>query len=171
MISLNQFVVLLPLLISVQPTISEVETRERQSAIHNLERDGLPLAAILDAPDVQVKAALAGTWQASYFEYSGFSRPEIASGIQMKFTRGHLQLLQRGRPPIVVAYNVNPDRTPAGFVWRLPDGGITFQDGVYYLEGDTLVICLGRINGTTASQFVTQPGDGRSLYVLRRTSN
>jgi uncharacterized protein (TIGR03067 family) len=163
--------ILLSLVITAQPTMGEAQTRERQSALYGLERDGLPLAAILDAPDVQVKAALAGTWQASYFEYSGYSRPDIATGIQMRFTRGHLQLIQRGRRPIDVAYNVSPARTPAGFVWRFPDGGITFQDGVYYLEGDTLVICLGRINGTPASQFVTQPGDGRSLYVLRRTSN
>lgn len=171
MICISQFVALLPLIAAAQPTMSQAETRERQSALYGLERDGLPLAAILEAPDVQVKAALVGTWQASYFEHSGQSRPDVAADIQMKFTRGKLELIQRGRKPITVAYNVSPQRTPAGFVWRLPDGGITFQDGVYYLEGDTLVICLATVNAGPAAQFVTQPGDGKTLYVLRRISH
>jgi uncharacterized protein (TIGR03067 family) len=169
MIYVAQLVALLPVMVTAQPTMAQPDTRERQSALYGLERDGLPLAAILDAPDVQVKAALAGTWQASYFEHSGESRPDLAAAVQMKFTRGKLELIQRDRRPITVSYNVSPQRTPAGFVWRVP-GAIVFQDGVYYLEGDTLVLCLGPVNATPASQFVTQPGDGRSLYVLRRIS-
>jgi uncharacterized protein (TIGR03067 family) len=163
-----QLVVLLPLVISVPPTVPEGETRERQSLLYGIERDGLPLAAIVDSPEVQVRTTLVGTWQASYFEFSGQARPDLAAGLQMKFTRGRLELMQRGRPTIVVGYNVNPERTPAGFTWRLPDGGLTFQDGVYYLEGDTLVICIAKINSTGATQFMTKPADGKSLFVMRR---
>ena len=165
---ISQFVVVIPLIAAAQPSVPQAEMRERQSALYGLERDGLPLAAILDSPEVQVKAALVGTWQASFCEHSGQSRPDLAAAIQMKFTRGKLELIQRGRRPIVVAYDVSPQRTPAGFVWRLPDGGVTFQDGVYYLEGDTLVLCLAGMNAPAAAQFVTQPGDGKTLYVLRR---
>ena len=110
-----QPVVVLPLVISVPPTTPESETRERQSLLYGIERDGLPLAAIVDSPEVQVRTALVGTWQASYFELNGQARPDLAAGIQMKFTRGRLELIQRGRPTIVVGYNVNPERTPAGF--------------------------------------------------------
>jgi uncharacterized protein (TIGR03067 family) len=168
MTNIAQFLALIPVIAAAQPSVPQPEMRERQSALYGLERDGLPLAAILDSPEVQVKAALVGTWQASYCEHGGQSRPDLAAEIQMKFTRGKLELIQRGRRPLVVAYNVSPQRTPAGFVWRVPDGGIMFQDGVYYLEGDTLVICIAGVNAPPAAQFVTQPGDGKTLYVLRR---
>ena len=167
---ISQLVVLLPLVISVPPTIPEAETRERQDLLSGIERDGLPLGAIIDSPEIQIKTGLVGTWQASLFEHSGQLRPDIAARLQMKFTRGRLELMQLGRPTIMVAYNVTPERTPGGFVWRLPDGGLTFQDGVYYLEGDKLVICLAKVNSPGASQFVTQPGDGKSLFVMRRIS-
>jgi uncharacterized protein (TIGR03067 family) len=169
MTCISQLAVLLPLVITVQPTLPESETRQQQDLLYGIERDGLPLAAILNSPAVQVRTGLVGTWQASRFEMNGQSRPDVAAQIQMKFTRGRLELMQTGRPPIVVAYSVDPERTPAGFVWRLP-GELAFQDGVYYLEGDTLVICLARVNSPAAAQFVTQPGDGKTLYVMRRTS-
>jgi len=50
-------------------------------------------------------------------------------------------------------------------------GTVTFQDGIYSQEGNTLVICLAEINAPAATQFLTQPNDGRTLFVLQRTSH
>jgi uncharacterized protein (TIGR03067 family) len=129
-----------------------------------------PGPAAFQAADLIARNALIGTWQATDLEINGQSRPEIAAGLQMRFSRGRLELLQSSRPPIVVAYNVNPTKSPTGFTWRLPDGGVTFQDGIYSQEGETLVICLSAINAPGATQFLTQPNDGRLLFVLQRIS-
>jgi uncharacterized protein (TIGR03067 family) len=130
-----------------------------------------PGTTALLAADILARDNLIGTWQATDVEIDGKSRKDIAASLQMRFSRGRLELMQTGRLPIVVSYNVNPSKTPAGFVWRLPDGGITFQDGVYTQEGESLVICLASINAPGATQFLTQPNDGRILFVMQRISH
>jgi len=126
--------------------------------------------AAFNAADLMARNSLMGVWQGSYFMKDGESHPAVAAGLQMKFSRGRLELIQSGRPPIVVAYNVNPAKSPAGFLWKVPSSAtVTFQDGIYSQEGDTLVICLAEINAPAATQFMTQPGDGRTLFVLQRT--
>lgn len=128
-----------------------------------------PGPAALQAADLIARNGLIGTWQGTDFEINGQSRPEIAAGLQMRFSRGRLELMQRGRPTMVLAYNVNPTKSPTGFTWRLPqDVGIMFQDGIYSQEDGTLVICLASINAPGATQFLTQPSDGRTLFVLKK---
>jgi uncharacterized protein (TIGR03067 family) len=130
-----------------------------------------PGVAAFNAADMIARNSLVGVWQGTYFEHHGESRPAVAAGLQMKFSRGRLELLQSGRPPIVVAFNINPAKTPSGFLWKVPNSGtVAFQDGIYSQEGNTLVICLAEINAPAATQFLTQPGDGKTLFVLQRTN-
>jgi uncharacterized protein (TIGR03067 family) len=130
-----------------------------------------PGVEAMKTADLLARDYLVGTWQATYFEIDGQSRPDVAAGLHMRFTRGRLELMQSGRPAIVVAYNVNPSKTPSGFLWKVPNApGITFQDGIYSQEGNTVTICLAAVNAPAATQFLTQPSDGRTLFVLQRVN-
>ena len=42
------------------------------------------------------------------------------------------------------------------------------QKGIYWLDGDTLALCLGAVNKGRATEFLTQPHDGRTLFLLER---
>jgi uncharacterized protein (TIGR03067 family) len=170
MICACPIVVLLPLMICGQLTqSSESAYQERLGQILPTERNGLPVGLLLGSPELLARSNLVGTWRASYLEHGGESRPDVAAGLELKINRGRIDLMQRGRPTIVVSYSVIPARIPSGFLWSLPNSnGAAFQDGIYYLEGDTLVICLAGTNAPAATQFVTQHGDQRTLYVLQR---
>jgi uncharacterized protein (TIGR03067 family) len=162
--------VLVPVLLSAQPPAPPTPAAypAPQSAGATLPGPARPGTEAYQAADLLARDSLFGTWRATYFEINGESRPDLATGLFMKFTRGRLELMQSGRPTIVVSYNVNPAKTPAGFVWRLPGGGVTFQDGIYSQETGLLTICLSGVNSPAATQFLTQPGDGRTLFVLER---
>jgi len=169
---LSPIVVLLPVLVAAQPTPSSQGVYSAQERPTELAAGpAQPGAAAFNAADLMARNSLVGVWQGTYFEHNGESRPAVAAGLQMKFSRGRLELIQGGRPPIVVAYNINPAKTPSGFLWKVPSSAtVTFQDGIYSQEGDTLVICLAAINAPAATQFLTQPGDGKTLFVLQRTN-
>src|SRR5262245_4169051 len=170
MISAFPLACLVPFLAGAQPSLPPGPSyQERPQQVVSTPRDGLPDALFYDSAELMARSNFVGTWKASYVEHGGTSRPDIASGVTMKFTRGRIEMMQRGRPTIVVAYNVIPSKTPAGIVWSLPSTGeMTYQDGVYYLEGDTLVFCMAATNAPAATQFVTLPGDGKTLFVLQR---
>jgi len=169
---LSSFAALLPVLLAAQPAAPVPGVYGTQESPTELAAGPeQPGAAAFNAADLTARNGLVGVWQGAYFEHNGESLPAVAAGLQMKFSRGRLELIQGGRPPIVVAYSINPAKTPSGFLWKVPGSGtIAFQDGIYGQEGNTLVICLAEINAPAATQFLTQPGDGRTLFVLQRTN-
>src|SRR5438874_10570185 len=171
MTCLGQCAALLPMAICTQPAVlPDSAYRQPQAQVMTASRDGLPSAVLQGSADLVARTNLVGTWKATYLEYDGQPRPDVAAGLEMNFTRGHLELRQQGRPPIVVAYSLNPTKSPLGFSWKLPQPhSVMLQDGIYYLQGDTLVICLASINAPTISQFLTQPGERETLFVLKRT--
>ena len=78
-------------------------------------------------------------------------------------------MFQQGSPTKVVAYEIDLSTVPPRFNWKLPDTpGVTRQKGVYFLEGDSLMICLAGVHAEAATEFLTQPCDGRTLFVLNR---
>jgi len=126
--------VVLPLLIGAQPSLppSASTYQERLKQILPTERNGLPDIVFLDSPELLARSNLVGTWRASYLEHDGQSHPEIAAGLTMKFSRGRIELMQRARPTVVVAYNVVTSKIPSGLIWSLPSsGGVMLQDGIY----------------------------------------
>jgi len=89
----------------------------------------------------------------------------------MRFSRGRLELKQWGRVPIVVAYDVNVKTYPYHFTWTLRSfGRILIQRGVYWLENDVLMLCLAPVNTRRATEFLTQPHDGRTMFILERAA-
>lgn len=150
-----------------EPLPAEDDQESRWEA--PLERPGLPPVMVPVSEEILAREQLKGTWQVLSLEHEGRPRPDLAGGLRMEFSRGRIVLMQRGRDPIEVAYRPIPDVTPGHFTWVLHrDGGVDMQRGVYWQEGDALLLCLGPINLRRATHFLTQPGDGRTLFVLRR---
>jgi uncharacterized protein (TIGR03067 family) len=154
------------------PDAIETEVyQERANRFVTIERPGLPPVVLLASEEVVARDDLKGTWQAVYLEHQGEPRPDLAADLQMKFTRGRLELMQRGREPTIVAYSLGLRDHPPRFTWVLHGPyGILLQKGVYWLEGDTLMLCLSPVDKRRATEFLTQPGDGRTLFVLTRVA-
>jgi uncharacterized protein (TIGR03067 family) len=170
MTCLHPFVAFLPLVISgdTGPVYAEVHQEEPRKYVV-IERPGKPSVVILGSDEVLAREDLKGTWQVVSCEHEGEPRPDLAPDLQMRFSRGRLELMQWGRAPIVVAYDVNINNYPYHFTWTLRGyGGIMIQRGVYWLEKDTLMLCLAPVNTRRATEFLTQPHDGRTMFILER---
>src|SRR5262245_2446437 len=135
MSSAFSLVVSLPLLIGAQPLQPGPGYQDRVRQMIPTEHDGLPDQLFYDSTELLSRANLVGNWRASYVEHNGASRPDVAAGLTMKFTRGRIEMTQTDRPPVLVAYNLNIAKVPAGLIWSVPQSytGIMFQDGIYYL--------------------------------------
>jgi len=170
---LHPFMAILPLLISngpgaVQPVV--VQDQPRRFVV--IERPGRAPVVLLGSEEVLARDHLKGTWQVTRLEHQGQPRPDLAPDLQMKFTRGRLELMQRGREPIIAAYKLDLKSYPPRFTWVLRDmWGISLQKGIYWVEGGTLMLCLGPVDKRGATEFLTQPGDGRTLFALERTAS
>ena len=171
---LHPFVAILPLVISngpdaVQPVV--VQDQPRRFVV--IERPGRAPVVLLGSEEVLARDNLKGTWQVTHLEHQGQPRPDLAPDLRMKFTRGRLELIQRGRQPVVVAYHLDVKSYPPHFTWVFRDeyGGVTLQKGIYWVEGDTLMLCQAPIDMRRATEFLTQPGDGRTLFVLQRVAS
>jgi uncharacterized protein (TIGR03067 family) len=134
-----------------------------------VERPGEPPVVVKGSDEVLARDDLVGMWQVVYLERRGDSLPELASQLHVRFTRGKLELMQANRAPIVVAYNLNIDNYPRHFTWiDRRCGSLTIQRGIYWLEGETLLLCMAAINKRRPTEFITAPYDGRTMFALER---
>lgn len=167
---LHYFVALLSLVASTDAgqTLTAIHQEEPQRYVDIERPEGAPVAVPV-SDEILAREDLVGTWQAVFLEHEGEPLPAVARDLQMRFSRGRLELMQRGRPTIVVAYSLETKQYPHHFGWTLrSDGCLLMQKGVLWHEGDTLMLCVGPVNMRRASEFLTQPGDGRTLFVLER---
>lgn len=172
MTCLHPLVAVLPLVISsdVGPDYAEVRREEPRKYVV-IERPGRPAVLVPGSDEIVAREDLKGTWQVVSCEHEGESRPDLAPHLQMRFSRGMLELIQWGRPPIKVAYDVNVNDYPHHFTWTLRTfGRILIQRGIYWLEDDVLMLCLGPVNTRRATEFLTQPHDGRTMFLLERVT-
>jgi len=90
---LSSFAALLPLLVAAQPATSLPGAYSAQETPAELaagpEQPGM---AAFNAADLMARNSLVGVWKGTYFEHNGESRPAVAAGLQMKFSRGRLEL-------------------------------------------------------------------------------
>jgi hypothetical protein len=69
----------------------------------------------------------------------------------------------------VLAYTLNIDNYPRHFTWiDRRSGCLKLQRGIYWLEDDTLLLCMAPINKRRPTEFITTPYDGRTLFALER---
>ena len=171
---LHPFLAILPLVVSngpsgVQPVVGEGQAPQ----FVTVGRSGGSPVVLLGSEQILARDSLKGTWQVTHVEHQGQPRPDLAPDLQMKFTRGRLELIQHRQLPLIVAYHLDFEQDPPHFTWVYRDacGGITLQKGIYWVEGDTLMLCLAPIDRRRATEFITQPGDGRTLFALERIAS
>lgn len=171
---LHPFVAILPLVVSIGPSGVQPVVGEAQAPqFVTVERPGGSPVVLFGSEQIVTRDSLKGTWQVTHVEHQGQPRPELAPQLQMKFTRGRLELMQEGHPGLIVAYHLDFEQDPPHFTWVHRDAcsGITLQKGIYWVEGDTLMLCLAPIDKRRATEFLTQPGDGRTLFALERVAS
>ena len=141
---------------------------ERAQRYVVIERPDGPPIIVGGTDSAFARNDLVGLWDVVHVEQNGDADPGLASTLQMRFSRGKLELMQWGRPTITVAYKLDTKFYPRHFMWCIRPGGcIHMQRGVYWLADDALLLCLGPVNGRRATEFVTEPHDGRTFFVLK----
>lgn len=149
-----------------------VSPSERAEPYGVVDRPGRPPVITGGAEDVSARNALLGLWQVTYLEQDGDANPALASTLWMRFHRGKLELMQFGEPVKKVTYKLAANHYPRHFWWYVHSGGCIFlQRGVYWLDDDKLLLCVASVNERRATEFLTHPGDGRTLFVLQRVQD
>ncbi len=134
-----------------------------------VDRPGQEPVVVKGSDEVLARHDLVGIWEVTYLEQRAESRPALAAQLQVRFSRGKIELFQGSGAPKTVAYNLDMRLYPRHFDWYEYRGGqLRLQRGVYWIEGETLLLCLGAVNGRRATEFVTTPYDGRTLFAMKR---
>ncbi len=134
---------------------------------------GQELTNSQDAPAVTAELAkLAGTWQLLYAETDGVAAPaERLAQIRITFT-GATHTVRFGEQVIAAAipFRLDPAATPARTEDRIhpTTGPDTTIRGIYRLEGDLLVSCVGQPDAPRPPEFRTEAGSGHTLRIFRR---
>lgn len=156
--------------VSVQPQYSDnvvVPDAPRRYVV--VDRPGQEPVIVKGSDEVLARNDLVGLWEVSYLEQGATSRPELAAQLHVRISRGKIELFQANRAPKTVAYSLDIKHYPRQFDWYEYRGSeLSLQRGVYWLEGETLLLCLGPVNRRRATEFLTTPYDGRILFVMKR---
>jgi uncharacterized protein (TIGR03067 family) len=119
------------------------------------------------------KRRLAGTWESVYFEAGG--RPLTAEeararAITLCFDEDGVSLVQAGR--LRGTYLLDPRPRPRALDLRLglAVGTLTLR-AIYALDGDTLTMHLGGLDGQRPTAFVTMAGMTSQVIHFRRRVN
>ena len=170
MAGVHPFLTVLSLALSAQPQYTDnvvVPDAPRRYVV--VDRPGQEPVVVKGSEEVLARNDLVGLWEVTHFEQRAESRPDIAVQLHVRFSRGKLELLQGNRVPIVVAYNLDIKHYPRHFDWYEYRGReLRLQRGVYWIEGETLLLCLGPVNKRRATEFLTTPYDGRTLFAMKR---
>ena len=170
MAGFHAFLTVLSVTVSVQPQYSDnviVPDAPRRYVV--VDRPGQEPVVVKGSDEILARNDLVGLWEVAQLEQGARSRPELACQLQVRFSRGKIELFQSGSVPKVVAYNLDIKHYPRHFDWYEYQGReLRLQRGVYWIEGETLLLCLGPINKRRATEFLTTPYDGRTLFVMKR---
>jgi uncharacterized protein (TIGR03067 family) len=159
--------------LSAQPSSTDnVVIRDAPRPYVIVDRPGQEPIVVKGSDEILARSDLVGIWEVSYLEQQAEPRPELAAQLHLRFSRGKIELFQAGCAPKVVAYNLDVKDYPRQFDWYEYRGSsLRLQRGVYWIEGDTLLLCMGAVNSRRATEFLTTPYDGRTLFVLKRVDD
>lgn len=117
-----------------------------------------------DVP-VMVKK-LQGTWVCVWLQRNG--KPDHAEiGSRWVFNGAEMTVRINGRTDSKWHYKLHPTTDPKGIDWVNAQRPSPVDRGIFWLSGDTVVLCDGHPVSERPADF----SDGPNLYVLRRASN
>ncbi len=170
MSALHPFLAILSVTLSAQPsptdTIPIPDAAQRSAMISQSNQEPV---MVKEWEAIVARDSLVGLWEVTHLEQQAKARPELATQLHVRFSRGRIELFQAGCAPKVVAYNLDTKDDPPRLDWYEYRGAeLRLQRGVYWIQGDTLLLCLGPINGRRATEFLSTPYDGRTLFAMKR---
>jgi uncharacterized protein (TIGR03067 family) len=118
-------------------------------------------------PDIET---LQGTWNIVSLEMEGRKYP--AAGAQIAIKGGRFTSLNMGAEysgTMAVDESASPKTFDLLFEKGPEEGNRSL--GIYELDGDTWKICLGLTGKTRPTKFVSAPGTGHALEILKRERN
>lgn len=123
-----------------------------------------------DSPPTEqaVCAQLQGSWQLIYSETDGNAKP-IEDVAKVRVTiDGNTHTVQVGEatPAEKIPFAIDVANQPMTSTDTLPNGQ-TIR-GIFRVEGDILVSCVGAADAQAPTDFSTKPDSGRTLRVFRR---
>ena len=110
--------------------------------------------------------ALEGAWTVESVELSGASVESLRGAELVLSPGGRKRLTLPGGAVETGIYLVDTVKAPQ-HIDATTDGKDGTQPGIFVVEGDTLKMCLGT-TGSRPAEFVSKPGDGHLLIVLKR---
>lgn len=103
-----------------------------------------------------------GSWQSERIEQNGKTTPNSA-GAKLVFTETELSISGRDHK-----YQINNQSKPITIDFTTPDQEKPFE-GIIELKAGQLLVCYStRSENPRPTEFATQDGDGRILFVLKR---
>lgn len=115
---------------------------------------------------------LRGTWQLLYSETDGKPAPiERVRGLRVVM-KGDSYSVWSGDQEVMsnITFQIDPTQSPKTTDDTLigPDNKVSLIHGIYKLEGDSLVSCVGEIDRKRPDDFSTSPGSERTLRVFQK---
>jgi uncharacterized protein (TIGR03067 family) len=118
----------------------------------------------------QEYARFDGTWKFESVEFEGKTMPiQNFSGMTLVL-KGDRWTLVQGSQKASGTYTVDPDKKPKQLdtVWTEGMEKGQKQLGIYELTDDTYKVCMGMPGKPRPTEFVSKPGSGHFLEVLKR---
>lgn len=118
---------------------------------------------------------LQGGWRVVSVEHQGEPLPQ-AEEVRWVFTGDEFVVEVAGKSKLRGIIELGPTKAPKQ-IDRLVT--IAFrrdflrfaERGIYRLDDGTLTVCLGEVNQDRPAEFVSKPGSGATLIVLKREKN
>ena len=119
-------------------------------------------------------ALMQGDWSMVSGTANGEVTPPEAVGTMKRVCKGDEAAVTRGGQLVTRAkFTIDPSAKPKTIDYKTiegPTAGRTLL-GIYELDGDTVKFCFGAPGGARPAEFVSKPGDRRTLTVWKRARN
>jgi len=134
----------------------------------------LALAVTLSAPAAKEAPkkdppTIVGEWVGEKAERGGMPLPVPPGGVTMEFLAdGKLVIREGPKPAEAASYTADPKKSPAEIDVNPSDKVKELKFvGIYKIEGDTLIMCLG-LGGKRPEKFESPAGSDCMLMTLKR---
>jgi uncharacterized protein (TIGR03067 family) len=116
--------------------------------------------------------ALEGEWQFAGLEVDGTEVPRDALAQSRILMDGDRFRTESPEATWEGIFTIDAEASPSTIDIQFisgPDAGETCH-GIFLVDGDSLILCLGLVGATRPERFATRPGSGHALERLQRTS-